>query len=412
MASYNNYKMYGRSISDILEDSAGRYSSLSGMNNYNVADSKMTFALYYSIYHPFLINTEINRYYQNGIATTNKGYIHKGGAPLLNERSNMCVSHHQVNKIIYSYKGTGNGLDGGTLYCRTWYTDEYGEHIMVNQADNCPSSIILGIMGAGGGGAGGGGWYTGKYSYGGGCGPLLILNLELPYKETEEVNVLRIDPGAGGAGGGPWSNGSNGGQTKVYMWSKTGGYFSHVATLNGGKGGQNVPYGTGSSGGTTLAITTVNFEYPINVTTYSNGDGYGKLTINQSCRSFSWGSGTYAYMPGNYYSTSSENDNYNQAAYYSPQITSGVYTSQAYLYKGGYTNGYGEKGSLFATNRMFYGKSSIYGQGGAYANNGNGNGSNGVWGSGGGGGGSAQNGFDGGIGSGGRGGSAGVKVYW
>lgn len=411
MANYENYKAFGKTLSEIFEDSDNRSNTSTAFSGYYTGTynvrSSMSFASYISAYHPFRIDTRINYYYQNSNNQLNKGLAHKGGAPILREQASD--SDHGAT-IIYKFLGAvdDSGLTTGMLkkektVGQTTTTNTY----------TCPSSVIFAVIGAGGGGAGGGGWWTGKRSYGGGCGPILIFNLEMPYKITNgSVDVLKIELGSGGNGGKAWSTGSKGGQTKIYF--KKNNTWVLVATLEGGEGGINIGNGNIAFSPTTdMAITRVTFnnDYNISKSVVSNGDGYGKITVNDSCRAFSWGAGTYPYIPGNYYAPGMD-DSYDQIDKSGPKITSSTSYDLTYLHPiKSWTTGYQETGSLFATNRQYLGKNSRFAKGGNPGGVGKAGGA-GSWGSGGGGGGQATTGFDTGISPGGRGGAAGVRIYW
>jgi hypothetical protein len=397
MPDYPNYKVNGRAINDILEYSENR-SNTSQFNEYKHSNNIMTFASFNSYYHPFSFNTKINDYFANKNTSINKGCAAKGFAPLLNVRYE--TSNDDGGKeVIIKYKGTGNPLDFGKLKI-----EKSGSSYEID----CPTCIVLGLIGAGGGGAGGGGWYTGKEAFGGGCAALVALHIEMPYTKTDYVDVLRINLGAGGSGGGAWNNGSNGGATTLDFYYEN--EWHRIAYINGGKGGQNQPINTAHAPSTDLAISLAFLE-TVDKDIYGS-QGNGRITIVNNVRQWSWGKGNYSYMPGNYYAGSMD-DSYNQVYYSFGKLTSGSSYSNSYIYyPGAITTGYYDKYTTIAKNhnRWWLGKYSVYGAGGSIGESSSG-GTGGI-GAGGGAGCPATNIFDGGIGKGGRGGAAGLKLYW
>lgn len=395
---YSLYKVNNRSISDILESSANRQ-NISPFSGYKYLNREMTFALFNSYYHPFSYNTEINSYFSNNITSINKGCAANGFAPVLNIRYETSNSDGGKD-IVVKFKGTGNALDSGKINVeisgKTYYVH------------NCPTCIIIGLIGAGGGGAGGGGWWTGKEAFGGGCAAFVALHIEMPYKQTEYTDVLKIHLGNGGNGGNAWSNGSRGEETTLDFFSE--GEWHRIISINGGEGGLNQPINTIYAESTDLAISTATIN-TVDKYVYGN-KGYGRITIVNSVRQWSWGSGNYAYMPGNYYAGSMD-DRYNQVYYGFGRLTSGSSYSNSYVYwSKEVTTGYWDKYTTLAKNhnRWWTGKYSVYGEGGSIG--GSSSGGTGGIGAGGGAGCAATNLFDGGIGKGGRGGSAGFKLYW
>lgn len=397
MPDYPNYKVNGRAISNILEYSEYR-SNTSPFNGYKYENKEMTFASFISNYHPFSYNTEINNYFSNKITSINKGCAAKGFAPVLNIKYETSNSDGGKD-IVVKFKGTGNALDLGIL--RIEKSDGNSYEI------DCPTCIIIGLIGAGGGGAGGGGWWTGKLAFGGGSAPLVALHIELPYKQSDYVNVLKIHLGSGGNGGNAWSNGSNGSDTTLDFYID--GNWSRIAKLSGGKGGTNHPINTLWADTTDLAITEAQLNLGSNL--ILGTQGYGRITIVNSVRQWTWGYGNYSYMPGNYYDYSRD-DSYNQANEWFGKLTSGYSASNSYIYGRGEHWQYYDKYTTIAKNhnRWWTGKFSVYGDGGGIGQSSSG-GTGGI-GAGGGAGCAATNLFDGGIGKGGRGGSAGFKIYW
>lgn len=396
MPDYVNYKVNGRAISDILEYSEDRLNTAQ-FNEYRHSNNIMTFASFNSYYHPFSFNTNINDYFANKNTSINKGCAAKGFAPLLNVRYE--TSNDDGGKeVIIKYKGTGNPLDFGKLK-----VEKSGS----SYEFDCPTCIVIGLIGAGGGGAGGGGWWSPKESFGGGCAALVALHIEMPYTKTDYVNVLRINLGAGGSGGGAWMDGSNGGATSLDFYYED--KWHRIASINGGKGGKNQSIdGTAYAETTDLAISLA-FLDTVNKDIYGS-QGNGRITVVNSVRQWSWGKGNYSYMPGNYYAGSMD-DSYNQVNNTFGDLTSGTSKTNASIYY----NGSKENINLFyydtyRKNKWRSGKYSVYGAGGLVYTSSSG-GTGGI-GAGGGAGCQAQNIFDGGIGNGGRGGAAGLKLYW
>jgi len=412
VANYSNITANGRSISDIIQDYDNRTNSADFFSGYYSGEkvrlvngvwtdvnnySAVRFATYNSNYHPFNYVTNINEFFHNSYdSSANKGYIPNGLAPILNNRYSVAAN----KTITLKFKGTGNLLDNGTLY---WYE---GDSLV--KTFSCPSSIIVGIQGSGGGGAGGGGWYTGKISYGGGCGPLCYFHIEMPYTRTAETNVLQVVLGSGGSGGGRWNSGSNGSSTTIKFWNND---WVTVASVEGGHGGlitdNNVVYAPSDE----PAISRVTFYQSINSSIYGN-IGMGRITVVPNGRYYyAPNAGTFAYIPGNY-TNGAMNDAFVQYFRTTPRISSG---SNSYGYISGsygqdYT--YNQKWTTIARvyNEWHCGWSSISGAGGGITDGSDGKA--GGCGAGGGAGAPATNIFDGGGGSGGSGGPAGIKIYW
>jgi len=423
MPNYTTYRIGQKYISNILESSDNRWYNSSAFSGYRAANSNINFATYYAAYQPFLVDKSINSYFVNSSVNVNKGCIQIGGAPLVNQRYSYSKGG---DTIIFS----GSSGDGGTTntLTRKVGSDSYYERAI---SFSCPSSVIVAIVGAGGGGASGGGSTQPKFSYGGGCAPVLIFNLELPFNSTNSQEILKIDFGTGGAGG-DWSgtrDGSAGSTTTVYYKNTSTGNWETISFVFGGLGGKCIDSGTpasidpnlvGQSGSMPTSIREVGFYGGFTGGSIGNGEGYGRIAINESCKSFYVDGTLFKYIPGDSYNapgdTSSVSVNYLryvQAARTSNRLaaTDGKY----YLNNSSYNSSedYYEifEASGHSVNFIFSGRSSIYGLGGKYSTSANITGASGGIGAGGASGGPSSSIFSN-PGIGGKGGDAGVYIYW
>lgn len=406
MPDYTNYKVNGRAISDILEYSEDR-SRIFPFNEFKNNNSGiMSFASFDSYYHPFTFDAKINYYFANKNISINKGCAAKGFAPVLNIRYET-TNGDGGKDVVVKFKGTGNALDLGKLKVEKSDGSSY--------EFDCPTCIIIGLIGAGGGGAGGSGWWTGKDSYGGGCAALVALHIEMPYSETEYVNVLRIHLGEGGAGGTAWNSGSRGSETTLDFYYADD--WHRIAYINGGEGGPIYESMYNVAGGDIYTDLAISIAYLNTVDKYIYGSqGKGRITIANSIRNYALSYGNYPYLPGNYYDRYRD-ERYQQVYCYFGPLTSAWdghdLSSLRYIYyPGNYSISHFKSRTAWFSGvaQWFRGKFSIYGEGGQISDSSSG-GTGGI-GAGGGAGCPAQNIFDGWIGNGGRGGSAGLKLYW
>lgn len=408
MPYYSNYSVKGVHISDILEEADNRNHSSEYFSGYNSENKSLSFATYVPSVHPFNYNTNINEYYSNKFTGTNKGYIPKGYAPTLIPRFESSRSDGGAEITIYYKNNSDDKRSGnGVLNIKIKHSDgtQYSKVI-----EECPACIIIGLIGAGGGGAGGGGWWTGKEAFGGGCAAFAAVHIELPWASKNEfVPVVRMNLGNGGTGGNAWSNGAQGGASTFEFYFSDTRTWKKCVSIEGGKGGRNIPIDAIYSPTTELAISKAEIDSINNQ--ILGQTGYGRITITNSVRNWSWGSGAFSYMPGNYFDPSRD-DRYNQINRSFGRLSSGLRQDNSFVYGNYSRGGHYDKYTTIAKvhNRWWNGKSSVYGACGSISETGNGG--NGGIGAGGGAGCSSANIFDTKIGNGGNGGPAGFKIYW
>lgn len=393
MPYYTNYKSNNNSISEYLETSENRIdTSLSdNFKNFNFNNSTMNFAQYISFYHPFYVDTKIQYKYTNKVNNTiNKGCAAKGFAPILIPRYSD-ISSGGTN--IIEFKGTGSAVNNGTIRIRQENDPNPLKEIPA------PTCIILGVIGSGGGGAGGSSWWVPGKSYGGGCGAFVALHIELPYKSTEWTEVVRIKLGAGGNGGSNFSSGSDGEPTTIEF--KDSGEWKKIVTIEGGKGGNNIKRDSIISPSTDLAISRAT----INIVDKSilGNQGYGRVTIVESVRNWSWGVGNFAYMPGNYWDPT-QDDNYEQVDENFGRLTSSINPEYSII-TGTKDYNYIDDGRSI----WYCGKASVFAAGGKAIK---GFSAVGGYGAGGSSGSAGTNVFNANISKGGHGGPATFKIYW
>lgn len=396
----SQFNIGNRTLSEILEDETGRknYKNFTGFRFHGL---DLRFASYMNIYHPFRINTHINDYYVNQYTDEggyiNKNYIHKGGAPLLNNHTDFS-SENTTSRIVYYYNTpeSMSPYDKGELLMKYENGTEYIAR------ESCPSSIVIAVIGAGGGGAGGSGYIQKKKSYGGGSGAIVVANIQFPYNTNYSGPVFMISVGMGGTGGSPRTKGNDGQTTSLYMYSSNA--WVKMFDIPGAKGGEFLDVDVIYSPSSELALTRANILYE--EFTASTG---AKFCINTSCRNFNWGSGTFNYIPGDYYNPGLD-DNYWQSDYSSPQIVSsyldddGKIISMHRTPSSVYVNNNG--------NRAYYGRYSRFGASITPPYNySTSTGTTGV-GAGGSGGQSSTNIFDANLSRGADGGSGGIRIYW
>ena len=414
MAAIPEYKINGKNLTEILQDSDSRESI--NILKYRKNSSYIALAKYDSAVHKFNYDSNIQNILKTPESSEiNLGAISKGFAPLLNHR----ISAGTSATITIYYKGTGSPYTNGQLYVKDSNGNYYNGYTQSSPA-SVPTVIILAIQGAGGGGACGGGYYTGYTSYGGGCGPLYFLELELPYASTSWAEILKIEMGSGGSGGTTSStSGGNGSDTVVklrklrYENLTRASMYEHkeVLRLYGGAGGSRTDYYADDyipGASIQQSITTVKETFTIN-----NDAGWGRVA-NAAGENIYVGGNNAMYLPGNYYSKNAHGF-YKQANTTSPRITSATSGSLKYIYGKDWNYETGRFGlnAVWANNRVYGGIASRFGTAGAIGPNYGDTGGAGTHGSGGAGGSPNKAPIGtGGIGSGGRGGNALVNIYW
>lgn len=428
MARYDQYRIQNVNITDILQDSTNRVGrSFSG---YRVGNSEMVFANYDSLYHPFNYDTHIENYFNNRTSGVNKLCCAHGYSPILQERyffQNDNDSNQRDETVNITYVPSGSSLltDYGILRVTSTKTLQNGTVTSNTTKLRCPHTFILMIQGSGGGGACGGGYWTGSRCWGGGNGPCVVLNIEVPYANSSETSVATIKLGRGGNGGTGGTNFRNSGSDgEISQCTLNTDIGSLMINLSGGKGGlvDNVNNGKGNSSKPWAVRTVTGLNTLINTGFYGGSPGTGRVALNNALKDlYKDYSSIRGYIPGIYASSEAYMfiDYSTGGSYKVAGSTSTNYSSISVM-RDSY---YGQLGkdirstAIFiwpvgANSHIMAGYPSFMGKRGLWADSDGHNGQDGGCGAGGGAGGPATAITDAGIGTGGRGGGAGVKIFW
>lgn len=233
---YSCYKINGEDISEFLEDSDNRNTTVS-FSGFRYQGTPIKFAAVNSTYTPFKENVGVSNYFMmQNVSNSNGSYnaVTKGFSPLLRtvKVPTSTASYIEAGTYDVYYKNNGKGARGtGTLEFRNT------SGTVIGRDTNCPTVIIMLIQGSGGGGGTGGlEIYVGSTcGQGGGNGAALPLIVEMPFSSTSFVKIMRITVGSGGSGGASASGGHDGSNgNDSYLYSNTN---SLIATIEGGKSG-------------------------------------------------------------------------------------------------------------------------------------------------------------------------------